>query len=351
MAPRPALLSGLLLACLAASDLACVSAEGVARRAVPATIDSSVDYLENPEAQRKIQRMLTDPQIQAAGRELTAALAGGALDGVSDEARQVKLRAATTRYLDAVSQAAARNLRDEFSPAMAHAVQRTLDAALSPRSRQEAGAFVDTLTRSTVTALVQSASHGLHRELGPALRATLEDDIGPGLQHVLRADLAPALRESVRAELLPVIGLVSREAARQLVLGVDDAFDELQLNDRIGTLEDTFWLRLESLIRRGVRLSQIVAWVLGLGFAVLAVLLGRAVLLRRRIEAERARSERMLLGVMQGIQQGCDKPDVEALLAGMRERNPELANEVYFEELARRVQQSQAKVRRPRRRL
>lgn len=346
MAPRLALLA----LCLAASDLACLSAEGIARRAVPATLDSGVGYLEDPESQRRIQRLLADPQIQQAGRELTAALAGGALDGVSDEARQSKLRAATTQYIDAVSQAAARDLRHEFTPAMAYAVQRALDSALSPRTRQEAGAFVDELTRSTAAALVQSASHGLYRELGPALRATLEDDIGPGLGHVLRADLAPALRESIRGELVPVIGIVSREAARQLVLGVDDAFDELQMRDRIGNLEDTFWLRLESLLHRGARISQIIVWVLGLFLAVLAALLARAIVLRRRIEAERVRSERMLVGVMQGLQQGAGKPDVEALLAALRERDPELANEAYFAELARRVQQAQERARRPPRR-
>lgn len=347
MAPRPALL---LFACLATSGLGCAGTEAVVRRAVPATLDEGVDFLEDPESQRRIQRLLSDPQIQQASRQLTSALVEGALDGASDEARQARLRAVTTQYLDAVTAAAARNLREDLTPAMAQAVQRTLGAALSPRTRQEASAFVDSVTRSAVTALVQSAGRGLHSDLGPAMRAVLEDDLGPGLQRVIRRDLAPALREAVQGELVPVVGLVSREASKQIVLGAADAFDELQFRQRVSEFENTFWNRVDATIHRGIRMSQIIAWLLGLGLAVLAVLFARAVLLRRRIEAERARSERMLLGVMQGIQQGCDKPDVEALLAGLRERHPELANETYFEELARRAQ-TQGRVRRPRRRL
>ncbi|HEY8376206.1 MAG TPA: hypothetical protein VIK91_06940, partial [Nannocystis sp.] len=80
---------------------------------------------------------------------------------------------------------------------------------------------------------------------------------------------------------------------------------------------------------------------------VLSALFARAIILRRRLDEERLRSERMLLGVMKDLQQGRDKPDIEAFLARLREHNPELADEVFLDELARRV--AGAKQRRRRR--
>lgn len=324
-------------------SIGCAGAEGLTRRAVPAALDSSVEYLEDPEAQKKIQRLLEDPQIQAASRELTSALVEGALDGATDEERQTRLRGLTTRFIDSVAAAAARNLREDISPALnqaaASAVQRVLATALSPQSRQQAGAMVDEVTRSAVSAMTQSAGRGLR------------DDLGPALGHMIRADLAPAMRDAVRTDLLPVVFLMSREMSRGVVLGAADGLRELDVRNRLGEYEGSLWNRLDLLLHKGIQLSQILAWALGLLVVIFGVLFARAVLLRRRIEAERARSERILLGVMQGLQQGSDKPDVEHLLASLRERHPDLTDEEYFRELSRRASIRQSSFGRPRRRL
>ncbi|WP_434419104.1 hypothetical protein [Nannocystis pusilla] len=55
--------------------------------------------------------------------------------------------------------------------------------------------------------------------------------------------------------------------------------------------------------------------------------------------------------MMQGLQQGSDKPDIEAFLAHLHERNPDLADDTFMQELARRVSQPGGRVGRPRRRL
>ena len=209
---------------------------------------------------------------------------------------------------------------------------------MAPKTRQQASALVDQLTRTTVTALTQSAGQGLKQDLGPALRSVLEEDLGPGLAHLVRADLAPALREAVRDELVPVVGIVSREASRQLVLGAADALEELQVKRDLGQLEESLWSRLDHTLHKGIQISQVIAWVLGLALAIVIGLVVRATVLRRRIEADRARSERLLLSLVDELHRGCDKPDVEELLSQIRTRVPDLDDRGYMAELARRAE-------------
>jgi hypothetical protein len=345
----------LLLGLLLAGDLGCAGAEGLTRTAVPAALDESVAFLEDPDSQQRLQRLMSDPQVQDAARQLTSSLVDGALAGLSDEERQAELRKVSARYVEAVSAAAAKSLRDEFGPAAAEAagkaVSRVMSAALAPRVQRDVQAMTEELTRRTIDALSQSASRGLQKDLGPAMRAVIEDELGPAMRTVIARDLTPALREALTGELVPAIGLVAREATRQIVLGAHDGLEEIQFRERFGTFELNFWNRLDALIHRGLRASTIAAWALGVIVLILSVLFGRAMLLRRRLDEERLRSERMLLSVMHGLQQGSDKPDIEAFLHALRERDPDLADDSYLEELARRVAQPGRRYGRPRRRL
>lgn len=352
MQSRAASVLGLAVVC---GGLGCAVAEGVTRRAVPAALDEGVAFFEDPESQRRLERLLLDPQVQHAARELSGALVEGMIDGVTDEQRQAALRQASTRYVEAVSAAAARSLRADLGPAAAaaarEAVAEVLQASLSPETRGDMHALAQALTRGTLDAFAESAGRGLRHQVGPAVRAVIEDELGPGLKTVLARDLAPALRRAIADELTPAFGLIAREATRQIVLGAHDGLEELRFKQRVGQFEAGFWDRLEALLHKGIQLSQIVAWALGVLVLVLAILFGRAVLLRRRLDEERLSSERMLLGVMQGLQQGSDKPDIEAFLAHLRERNPDLADESFLDELARRVSRPGGRVGRPRRRL
>ncbi|WAS92353.1 hypothetical protein [Nannocystis punicea] len=340
-----------LIVLLALGAPACLTAEGVVRSSVPAALDESVGFLEDPQSQERIQKLLADPQIQAAGRELTASLVEGALDGLTDEERQAALRKATARFVDTIARAAGTSLKEQISPALASTVQQTLDSALSPKTRREASAMVDELTRTTVVALTQSAGKGLKEDLGPALRSVLEQDLGPGLKKLVRADLAPALRDAVRDELVPVVGIVSREASKQLVLGAADALAELEVRRDLGQYEESLWSRLDHTLHKGIQISQVIAWVLGLALAIVIGLVVRATVLRRRIEADRARSERLLLSLVDELHRGCDKPDVEELLSQIRTRVPDLDDRHFMEELARRAERPRLRSDRPRRRL
>lgn len=352
MRSRSAVLFGVLLAC---GLPACLGAEGITRRAVPAALDEGVKFFEDPETQQRIERLLLDPEVQNAARELGAVAVRGAIAGATDEASQAALRQASTRYVRAVAAAAADSLRADLGPAAAEsadlAVRRVLRTALSSETGKNARALVRELTRATVESLTEAAARGLQKDLGPALRAVLEDELGPALRTVIARDIAPALREAMAGELLPAIGLVARESTRQIVLGADEGLAEIRFRNRVERYEISFWDRLNALLNKGIRYSTIAAWGLGVVVIVLGVLFGRAIVLRRRLDEERLRSERMLLGVMRGLQQGSDKPDIEALLAHLRERDPDLADDTFLDELARRVSGGPRKFGRPRRRM
>ncbi|MDC0675935.1 hypothetical protein [Nannocystis radixulma] len=340
---------------LCCGGLGCVGAEGITRKAVPAALDESVAFLEDPESQRRIEQLMRDPQVQRAARELSKMLVDGVVAAATDAESQAALREASSRYVEAVAAAAARSLRTDLGPAAAEAARMAvagmLDSGLSPETRRNAQALVQELTRTTVDGLARAASHGLQEHLGPAMRAVIEDELGPSLRTVLARDIAPTLREVLVDELAPAFGVVARETTRQIVLGAHDGLEELRFRRRAGEFEVTVFDRLDALLNKGIAVSAIAAWVLGAIVLVLSLLFGRAILLRRRLDEERLRSERMLLGVMRGLQQGSDKPDIEAFLAHLGERDPTFADQTYLDDLARRVSQAGGRVGRPRRRL
>ncbi|HEY8375788.1 MAG TPA: hypothetical protein VIK91_04825, partial [Nannocystis sp.] len=241
MRKHTAIVFGGLLACLSG----CLGAEGITRRAVPAALDEGVKFFEDPESQRRIERLLLDPEVQSAAQELGAVATRGALAGVTDEEVQSALRQATARYVRAVAAAAADGLRADLGPAAAEsaelAVSRALRSLLSSETGKTARVFAQELTRVTVESLAASAGRGLQKDVGPALRAVIEDELGPALRTVIARDLAPALRVAVEDELLPVIGLVARESSRQIVLGVDDGLEEIRFRDRFDAFEVSFW--------------------------------------------------------------------------------------------------------------
>ncbi|MDC0721085.1 hypothetical protein [Nannocystis bainbridge] len=346
MRARIGVLLGLLL---------CGCAESLTRRMVPAALDEGVGFFEDPESQRRIERLMLDPQVQHAARELSKSMVGGVVDAVTDDARQAELREASTKYIEAVAGAAARSLRSDLGPAAAeaarHAVAQVLAAGLSPETRQDMRALAQSLTQATVDGLMESAGRGLRHQLGPAVRAVIEDDLGPSLRTMIARDVAPSLRQALATELTPALALAAREVTHQIVIGGHDGLEELRFRERAGQFQVDFWSRLDGLLHKGMQLSALVAWGLGAVVLVLAILFGRAIVLRRRLDEERLRSERMLLGVMHGLQQGSDKPDIEAFLAHLRERDPDLADETFMESLARRVSQPGGRPGRPRRRL
>lgn len=334
---------------LALSSLLCVGtgclagADKATRTLVPSALDSSVGFLEVPDNQARLRKIMESPEIQAALGEMVDGLVGGALESGTDDERMAKVRDVTSKFIASTTKAIAEGLENDLGPAAAHSAEQlvgaTLHTALSPRTRREASQMVDAITRAAVTGLSESAGEGLREDLGPAIAKVLAEDLGPAVERVLADNVVPAIDDAL-CDIMPQVNDATRDLTRHALLGVGDALDDEEFQDSLGRFTDAMLLRADSTLNKGLGIGTIIAVVLALLVLVLALLVTRAFIVRRRIEKERAHSERMLLLVVQALQGSKDKPDVEALLQEIHERETELADEGFLDDLARRVRLS-----------
>ena len=339
----------LLLGCLAGSQLACASGtEKLVRGGVEGGLRGTLEALNDPHNRELLKKLLQDSDIKAAAHDLTEAITGGALDGVTDDVRMARIREASDQYIRTISDAVGKALDEDISPAVTRGVGDvvggTVAAALRPENRKLAGAFVDNVTRSTITAFMQSTSTGLRDELGPALNKVLEQDLGPGLQRVIEDNLGPALRKVVERDLQPMVtaaiggedgggsGIFARALTRQIVLGVNDGMSELGIS-------------LSPNSKNGMGLLGWIPIVLGVLLLLATVLVVRLVMTGRAITADRARSEEMLVNILRAIKTGDDDgdpttpPDFNAVIARARQQMPDLAgHDAYLATVVNRAQ-------------
>lgn len=334
---------------LVLGDMSCGTAsEKMTRRAVPAGIDETLKALEDPDTRRRIDRLLALPEVQEAARELAEQVAAGTFDGLTDEQRVARVKQLSEDYVGALSKAVGRGLREDVSPAVVdateQAVEQALRSALSPAARQGAANLAEALTRRTVTTLSEGLRDDvgpatqavLERNVGPALERVIEDNLGPALRRTIEKDLTPALRDALGEELAPVAGKISREVSREAVLGAVDALDIVETDPRFERFRDRFWGRVDATIHQGMRVGEIVAWILALIVLILVLLLVRSIVSRRHVEAERERSERMLVALLQELKQRGEVP-VAQVVEKARARDPELVRSGALDQLIARA--------------
>ncbi len=340
---------------LAASQLACATgAEKMVRGGVEGGLTGALEALNDPHNQELLRRLLQDSNIKAAAHDLTEAITGGAVDGLSDEARMKRIREASDAYIRTISEAVGAALDEDISPAVTRGigdvVGGTVAAALRPENARLARSFVDGVTRSTITAFMQSTAQGLRDDLGPALNKVLEQDLGPGLQKVIENNLGPALRTVLERDLQPMIaaalggedagasGVFARGLTRQIVLGMNDGMSELGIS-------------LSPNRKDGIGLFGWIPIVLGVLLLLLTAVVIRMSLSRRAITRDRARSEEMLVNILRAINTGNGDangdggarpdvvPDFNAVIARARQHIPNLeGNEAYLATIITRAQ-------------
>ncbi|MBL9099891.1 MAG: hypothetical protein JNL82_02980 [Myxococcales bacterium] len=310
---------------LATAPLACATgAERLTRRVVPAGLNETLKALNDPENQELLRRLVDLPDIQKAAHDLSEAITSGALDELTDEQRAARLRQLTDDFVRQIAGSVARELDSKISPSLTRAVEDivggAVGAALSPANRQQARSFVDAITRTTIATFGESTGKILRDDLGPALQHVLEHNLGPALDHLIAERIVPALKRALDDEMVPAVGRLSREVTRQAVLGAHDAFVELQVDQKLGGLDDDFWARLDKVMNQGQKAGELAVWLLVLVIVALGVWLARSIIVRRHLEQERAASERMLINVLQAIQRGdtddpTRPPDLGTMLA------------------------------------
>jgi hypothetical protein len=331
---------------VAASTLACATgAERIARSGVEGGLGGALEALNEPRNRELLLRLLRDPDIQEAAHDLTEAITGGAVDGLSDEARMQRIREASDAYIRTISGAVGAALDEDISPAVTRGigdvVGGTVAAALRPENARLARSFVDGVTRSTITAFMQSTAQGLRDDLGPALNLVLERDLGPGLQRVIEDNVGPALRKVIERDLQPMIeaalggeeggaaGMFARDLTRQIVLGANDGMSELGIS-------------LSPNSKDGIGVFGWIPIVLAGLLLLLSVLLVRMFMTRRAITQDRARSEEMLVNILRAIKSSDEPgavPDFNTVIARARQHIPNLAgNEAYLATIITRAQ-------------
>lgn len=313
---------------LVTSQFACLGngTNRIVRTAVPAGIEETLRALNDPENQELMERLASDPELRKAARDFTAAITGGALDGLTEDARHAKIRELSEAYIRTVSRALGKALDEDISPAATRTVESLMGgaiaAAVSPENKRLTASFVDGVTRSAMTALMQSTARGLRDELGPALGKVIADDLSPALKKMIAEDLGPALNKVIAEDIRPAvhdllgpqtnqaIGGLVRQITKDAVLGANDGMSELGVS-------------LSPNAKDGLGVFGWLALVLGLIVAILLIWLWRTIYTRRSLEVERARSERMLLNVLRTIQytdtdDPARRPDLDALIARAR---------------------------------
>lgn len=322
---------------LFAAPLACAhGTKNLVSSGVQGGVAGGLEGLSDPKNKEMLVRLLQDEDIKRAAHDLVAALTGGALDGLTDDQRQAKIRAASDAYIRTISAATSEAIEQEISPALTRAVEDVLGgaiaSALRPSNRRLAESMVDGVTRSTVLAFTQSTATGLRDDLGPALTKVLDEDLGPALQRVVEQNLGPAVRNVIAKDLQPALqaalggedggeaGTFARALTKQIVLGVNDGMSELGISPS------------PSGSKGGLGIANWLLIVLGFLLLLASLLLVRGFVARRVLAQDRARSEAMLVDIMRAIKTGETSapgalPDLDAVLERVYQHMPELQAE------------------------
>ena len=308
---------------LTVSQLACVNGTNrLVRTAVPAGIEETLRALNDPENQELMRRLVNDPELRQAAHDFTAAITGGALDGLTEEARHRKIQELSQAYIRTLASTLSKSLDEDISPAVTRTVESIMGgaiaAAVSPENRRLTASFVDSVARSAMTALMQSTARGLR------------DDLGPALGKVITEDLKPALADLLTTQSQQAIGGLVRQITKDAVLGANDGMSELGISLRPNAGD-------------GLGIFGWLALILGLVVLILAIWLGRTIYTRRSLEQERARSERMLLNVLRTIQRTdtddpTRPPDLDTLIARARvNEDPDPRHDAWISSLLARA--------------
>lgn len=283
------------------------NAENIVRRTTPAAIEETLEALSDPDNQAMIRELVDDDAVKAAVAEIAEAMTSGALEGLGDEERAAHLTELSASLVDRLIAAAGEGIRDELTPSVQSMVERTVESAiersLSPETQRRAQALAAGVAREAAAAMVTGSSERIRRDLGPALAGVIDDDLTPALERALAQRLIPAISAALEAELedraKPALAGLSREVAKQMVLGVDDALVELEIVDpelRRALLKD-----LNADLNRGVRFAEVLAWIFAAIAILLALFLARALLRARSLRQHSEQVERAMATIVRRL--------------------------------------------------
>lgn len=275
-------------------------------------INESLRTLADEDTQHLIGQVLGMPEIQGATRDLISNVTDGALDALSDEERAARLAELSSAFVTQVSMTLADVLEREVAPAMMRTMSRALDASLNRILSDEttdrmAAAVANLATESTAALAI-----AVREELAPAMRAALED---------------PAVQEMIAG--------TTRTMSRGMVLGVQDAFEEIEAR-RGPEQTNTILTRLQQAAGPGYDILQVALVALLIGLLVLLGLLLRAIARSREHAAEAHRREAAILALTEALKSTEDRPWSRELLELLKESFRDNEHAVYLRDVLRR---------------
>lgn len=274
----------------------------MAEEAPEPLIRSTVETLGDEETQAAIAEVLASPEVQTATRELIGNVTDGTLDALTDEERAARLEAFSERFVARVSNALAGSIERDVGPALAQVMSRTLDQSLqrvlSEESTDRMAAAVSRVAQQSVVAMAA----GMREELGPAMRATL------------REELVPALNEALaHPDTQRTIALTTRTLSREMVLGVQDAFAEIEARDPEHRT-DTVITRLQDWAGEGSNTLQIILVLMVLGLLAMVAWQMHTTARAKAQEAQAHRREAAIVALTEALRNAQSRPETNELL-------------------------------------
>ena len=140
--PRSRRLVATLFLSLAASQFACATgAQRLVKGGVEGGVGGALEALNDPHNKQLLRQLLQDKDIKDAAHDLTEAITGGAMEGLTEPQRQAELRAATDKFISTVAGCFAFSLGEDNTIARARLAYGGV-AAMPARARKTEAALI-----------------------------------------------------------------------------------------------------------------------------------------------------------------------------------------------------------------
>ncbi len=272
-------------------------ARAAAVSATPEVIQASLEAVDTDATRKLLLDILRNPDVQKAAQLLVARLTDGALDALSKPERADRITQFADAFLARIVAAIEHSFQTTLGPAVVQLVGQALDEALvramSPENQQHLADTVAVVLERSVTVLAKSLDAPLHQ----ALRGALREDLGPALRDGLRDPATQA-----------ALGATLRTMTKEAMLGMQDAFVEIDKRDTAGNGPPTLLSRLQRLAVEGSQFARYLALGLGLLVVLLAVWLYRTRTHVAHVTRESGRREAALQALGQALKSAEDRP-------------------------------------------
>jgi hypothetical protein len=285
--------SAVLLVLLGATG--CGLPSQMTREVTPAAIDSGLKAMDDPNNKQRMVHMVGSPEMQEMQKELMAGVVDNSLATLSDEERQKRISALSSRYASMMMQGFSRDVMPQISPAVMEMTRGAVRGAMSE-------AFKPENTQGMSTAL----SGAMTRDLGPAIQKVLSDNLAPGIAAALQNE-----------EVKRALGDTAHLLGREMVLGVNEGMMKAQ-EMRGG--DSSMLGSLGKLADKGASIATGITWVLAALVVVLGGVLVKLLMQARKFksESEEKKAETRLMMEARKASEG--KPWSAELIAALEDR-------------------------------